>query len=64
MEKLLFILKQRRIQASILAIIAFALPEANIDPNSILDAIAKVIEAISTLGAVLLPIWSYIKPKK
>lgn len=64
MEKLLDILKQRRIWASLLAVIALVLPEANINPDSIINSVVNVIEALSALGAVLLPIWSYLKPKK
>lgn len=58
------LLKQRRVWSSILALVAILLPEANIDPDTIINSVVNVIEALSALGAVLLPIWSYLKPKK
>lgn len=64
METILDVLKQRRIWASLLALVAVLLPEANINPDTIINSVINVIEAVSALGAVILPIWSYLKPKK
>ena len=67
MEKILEILKQRRVWAGICALIAFVLPlfgvTATIDVNGAVDAIMKVIEGLSSILAIGLPLWSYFKPK-
>lgn len=64
MNELKTLLSQRRVWASLLAFIAIVLPEAKIEPDTIINSVVDVISAISALGAVLLPIWSYLKPKK
>ena len=68
MEKTKQALKQRRIWASIGAIIAFTLPifgyNGSFDSNTFTDSILAIIQATSSLVAIFLPIWSYYKPKK
>ena len=57
-------LKNRRVWAAIFGLIALTLPHAGIDAGAIADAIVKVVEAVSALLTVILPLWSYFKPKK
>ena len=65
---MLELLKQRRIWASIFSTIAVMLSlfgsNLFIDANGLSDAIVNVIESISALMAIVLPIWSYLKPKQ
>ena len=65
---IIVLLQQRRIWAGIFGAIAFILPllgiSLTLDVNGIVDAILKLVEAISGLMAVALPIISYFKPKK
>lgn len=61
------LLKSRRVWAGVAAIIALTLPLLgynDLDANSLTDAIMGVVEAISSLAAVILPIWSYFYPKQ
>lgn len=62
------ILKQRRIWAGICAIISLYLrafaPEVDFNADKATDIILTIVQAISDLGMVLLPIWSYFRPKK
>lgn len=60
------LLKQRRIWASIAAVIALALPMfgyTDLNPESLTESIMSVVNGISALMAIILPIWSYLKPK-
>lgn len=67
MNKVLEILKQRRIWAGICAMVALGLrafvPDLDFDAESATNAIMAFVQAIADLGAVFLPLWSYIKPK-
>lgn len=67
-SRILTALKQRRVWASIGAIIAFGLPaigyNAGFDGNVFVDSVMKIIEGVGGLIAIALPIWSYYKPKK
>jgi len=67
MENILNILKQRRIWAGITGAIALILPlvakDASFDANATTNAIMGVIEAVSGLATVILPLYSYFKPK-
>lgn len=61
------LLKQRRIWASIATIIALVLPllgYTDLNPESLTEAIMSVVNGISALVAIILPIWSYLKPKE
>lgn len=68
MTTLLTLLSQRRIWAAISAFIAFILPllgyNGIFDQNAFVGAILSLIEAISILATIILPIWSFWKPKK
>jgi len=68
MNKILVLLKQRRLWASIFAFIAIILPlfgvEVDFNADSATSAVMGVVEALIGLLAVVLPIWSFIKPKK
>ena len=61
------VLKQRRIWAGICAFVAFILPffgvSLSFNVEGTIDSIMKVIEAVSGLLAIILPIISYFRPK-
>jgi len=64
--QILELLKQRRVWASIAALLAIALPLAgytDFSADSLVEAIMTVINGISAVAAIILPIWSYLKPK-
>ena len=67
MENLLNILKQRRIWAGITGAIALFLPlvakDASFDANATTDAIMRLVEALSGIATIILPLYSYFKPK-
>lgn len=66
--KTLEILKNRRAIASVLWFVALLLSATgttvNLDVTWLTDAILKLVEAISAIGAIILPIVSLLKPKK
>jgi len=68
MKTFVELLKQRRIWAGIFATIALVLSMSGVnvqfDTNSATEAVMQLIEALSGLAAVLLPIWSLVSPKK
>lgn len=68
MEKIIEVLKSRRAWAAICAFISLALravgSDADFDANAATNAIMTLVQAISDLGMVFLPIWSLYKPKK
>jgi len=68
MPQIMEILSQRRTWASIGGTIALVLNlfgiDASFDPNTFTEAIMQVIQAVGGLAAILLPLWSYFKPKK
>jgi amino acid permease len=68
MANILVLLQSRRVWAGISAMLAFFLPMMagglEIDANILTESIMKLIEAISGLAAIILPILSYFKPKK
>lgn len=65
---ILELLKQRRIWTGLFAFIAFMLPlcgvHMDLDVANLTDAVMKVIEAVCSLMAIVLPIISYYKPKQ
>lgn len=67
MNKILELLKQRRVWAGLFATIALILPlvgvNISLDANSLTDAVMKLVDAISSLLAIILPLLSYFKPK-
>lgn len=68
MANILVLLQSRRVWAGISAMLAFFLPMivegTNIDANILTESIIKLVEAISGLAAIILPILSYLKHKK
>lgn len=66
--KTLEILKNRRAIASVLWFVALLLSATwttvSLDVTWLTDAILKLVEAISAIGAIILPIVSLLKPKK
>jgi len=62
MNKLITILKQRRLWASLCGIISIAIPVFNSEVA--LDSIMGIIEGLSALATIVLPLWSYLKPKQ
>ena len=67
MTKILELLKQRRVWTAISATISLSLRvfsvNADFDENAFADAMLAIVQAISDLATILLPIWSYLKPK-
>ena len=68
------LLKQRRVWAGIVGSLAFVLPlfgiEFSVDPAGLIDLLlnfgvllTKAIEAVGTLVAAILAVWSYTHPK-
>lgn len=68
MENFKNLIKQRRIWAGISATIALLLPvlgySGEFNPDEVADVIMALVEAVSGLCAIILPIWSYYKPKR
>lgn len=68
MKQLLEALSHRRTWTAIFGFIALVLPvigvQLDIDVNGLTDAVMRLVEAISGLMAVVLPILSLINPKK
>jgi len=68
MDQLKNLLKQRRIWAGLSATIAFFLPltgyTSDFNHEQLTDVIMALINSISGILAIILPIWSYYKPKK
>jgi hypothetical protein len=68
MNKLIDILKQRRVWASIFALVSISLrafaPDLSFDEEKATELVLTLIQTLSDLGMVLLPLWSYLKPKK
>ena len=68
MEKVLIILKQRRLWASFFALLSISLraiaPELDFNEDKATELILTLIQTVSDLGMVLLPVWSYFKPRK
>lgn len=66
--KILELLKQRRIWASISASLYVILTlmgyTGEFNAEAFTDTIMTVINAVSAVSAIILPIWSYYKPKK
>lgn len=60
------LLSQRRVWAAICAFIALVVNALGIefDSETATSAVMSVVEAITALGAIGLPIWSYFFPKK
>ena len=68
MTQVLNILKQRRVWASLCALISIFLrafaPDVDFNEEQATELIMTLIQTISDLGMVMLPLWSYFKPKK
>jgi len=68
MEQFKNLIKQRRIWAGLFATIALLLPvfgyNGEFNPDVATDVIMALVEAVSGVLAVILPIWSYYKPKQ
>ena len=68
MNNLTDILKQRRMWASLFALFSISLrafaPELEFDEDKATELVLTLIQTLSDIGMVLLPIWSLFKPKK
>jgi len=68
MEKLLTLLKQRRIWASLFALLSISLrafaPDLEFDEERATELTLTLIQTLSDIGMVMLPLWSFFKPKK
>ena len=68
MKNLIYILKQRRMWASLFALLSINLrvffPGLEFDEEKATELILTLIQTLSDIGMVLLPIWSLLKPKK
>lgn len=68
MEKVLELLKQRRVWAGIVGIITFVLATlkvtVNVDVPVLTDLLTALGGAISALVTAGLALWSFLKPKK
>lgn len=66
-SKIITLLSQRRIWAGIAGVIVMLLNLMDVDvgfnATNFVDAGLKIIEAIGSVAIVILPIWSYLKPK-
>jgi hypothetical protein len=68
MEKVITILKQRRVWASIFALISISMrafaPDLEFDEERATEVTLLLIQTLSDIGMVMLPLWSFFKPKK
>jgi hypothetical protein len=67
MKQILEALQHRRVWTAIFGFIALVLPvlgvQLDLDVNGLTDATMRLVEAISGLMVIILPIHSYFKPK-
>jgi hypothetical protein len=68
MEKLLTLIKQRRIWASLFALLSISLrafaPDLEFDEERATELTLLLIQTLSDMGMVMLPLLSYLNPKK
>jgi hypothetical protein len=68
MENLKTILKQRRVWASIFALISIGMrafaPDLEFDEERATELTLLLIQTLSDIGMVFLPLWSFFRPKK
>lgn len=67
MEKVLELLKQRRVWAGVVSVLVFVLAYFKIelpDEATLIDTLTQVGTAVSALIPGLLALWSYFNPKK
>ena len=67
MDKVIEVLKSRRVWAGICAILSLLLAKAgylDFNPSTTTDLIMSTINDVSSLCAIVLPILSYLNPKK
>ena len=67
MQKIIEIIKNRRTWAAICALISVSLraigSDADFNADAATNAIMALVQAITDVGTVILPIWSLYKPK-